>query len=218
MSQAEKAIQKPGRHEVDVSKRGAVIALREAGHKLKEIQSITNIPRSTIAGIIKHVQNLSKDEKENCDPSYPGPRLNNTVLNPLPPPGRLRKFSDEDYQTVVEYATRNRAQRHKSFAQLAKELPFSIHRTQVAIILKKQGYSLHIPRTKPAVSKPNQSAQHGERGQVQLMEDGAGPHRAKHLNAYYHEKGINKVDWPAYFNKTGKEKEVAFAQIENIWS
>ncbi|PUU73228.1 hypothetical protein B9Z19DRAFT_1069159 [Tuber borchii] len=178
MSQAEKAIQKPGqldtlityqkemililvgRHEVDVGKRGAVITLQEASHKLKEIQLIINIPRSTIAGIIKHVQNLSKDEKENCNPSYPGPWLNNTVLNPLPHPRRPRKFSDEDHPTVVQYATRNRAQRHKSFALLAKELPFSIYRTQVAIVLKKQGYSLHIPCIKPAVSQPNYEARH----------------------------------------------------------
>ncbi|KAG0127661.1 hypothetical protein HOY82DRAFT_613207 [Tuber indicum] len=101
MRQAEKGKQKPSRHEVDVGKQGAIIALRKAGHKLEEIQSITNIPVSTVAGIIKHVQKLSPNEKENHDPSQLP--LSNSALNPIHRSGRPRKFSDEDDQTAILY-------------------------------------------------------------------------------------------------------------------
>ena len=36
-----------------------------------------------------------------------------------------------------------------------------------------------------------------ERPYVQLMEDGASPHRAKALNDFRHSRQINKVDWPS---------------------
>ncbi|PWW74564.1 hypothetical protein C7212DRAFT_209861 [Tuber magnatum] len=41
------------------------------------------------------------------------------------------------------------------------------------------------------------SAEHGERGQVFLIEDGAGPHRSKFLNEHHSNSGINKIAWPA---------------------
>ena len=50
------------------------------------------------------------------------------------------------------------------------------------------------------------SPQHGERGPIQLIEDGAGPHRSKFLNQHHEISGIQKISWPPcksyylYFN------------------
>ncbi len=49
----------------------------------------------------------------------------------------------------------------------------------------------------PFYRKMETSAEAGERGRIYLIEDGAGPHRAKHLNNHHQINGINKIDWPA---------------------
>jgi transposase len=53
------------------------------------------------------------------------------------------------------------------------------------------------PLLYPFYDKMKASHARGERGPVVLMEDGAGPHRCESLNSFRHQRGINKIDWPA---------------------
>ena len=69
--------------------------------------------------------------------------------------GRPPRLTASMKLEVIATGTRNATQRRKSFAQLAREMPFSIHRTSLAKILQNAGYDRHIPRKKPHISGKN---------------------------------------------------------------
>ncbi|KAG0636979.1 hypothetical protein HOY80DRAFT_1086323 [Tuber brumale] len=117
----------------------------------REIGNELGIPKSTVHDIIAHTEiGIAKAKTETgISP------LDNEKLQPAPCSGRLKKFNEEQQLAIIETATHNSQQRCKSFAMLAKEMPFEIHHTSLAHILKPARYNHHIPRTKPKISSNN---------------------------------------------------------------
>ena len=134
--------------ETDTGVRGAVVGLRLAGHTFQQIQNLTGLSRSTASSIYQHATTVAA--KENQDP------LADSSLIVKPHTGRPPKFSSAQRQQIVSFATSDASHRRCSFKQLARQAPFPISDVWLARILKQAGYDLHIPRAKPALSKPNQ--------------------------------------------------------------
>ncbi|KAH8154570.1 uncharacterized protein LAJ45_01098 [Morchella importuna] len=109
-----------GHPHTDLGKRGAVIALKTAGHKYHEIARIIGVPIQTASDIYKHAIQNAQENKENHDPT-PDPNL-----NPVTNRGRPQKFNSEQRQAMVQLATRDGSQRRKPFTHLARECPFKI--------------------------------------------------------------------------------------------
>jgi len=141
--------------EVELGRRGAILALQNQKNKCRKplpertIAKELQIRKSTVYNIIAHNRQLIA---ENSVIESPMSEVNLVSFRRSGRPPRLTASMKLE---VIATATRNATQRRKSFAQLAREMPFSIHRTSLAKILQNAGYDKNIPLKKPHITGKN---------------------------------------------------------------
>lgn len=99
-------------------------------------ETVRNILHQTTGAVIGNRASMAKGEKT----------------------GRPKKYTEEQINFMIQHATKNRENRHKTFTDLARDMTFPIDRQVSARLLAEKGYKLYVAEKKPELSQQNRDA------------------------------------------------------------
>ena len=133
-----------GESNLSEAQRGEILALADANVAPKrEIVNTFNCDDKTVGNILKRARQA---EKENID------LYSSQAHQQHPRPGQPRKFGPRTERQLVKHATKNKYQRRKQWAVIAREIGLEAADSTINKIFYRHGYMRRAPRYKPSLT------------------------------------------------------------------
>lgn len=139
-----------GNSNLTEAKKGALIALKQTNNTPnRQLAAQYDCDEKSVRNVLKRV---GEAEKENIDP------FSSEVLQQRPRSGRPPVISIRTQRQLIRHATKNKFQRRKSWAIIAREIGCGASPSAINSCFERAGYGRYPPRYKPPLS-PEQKLQ-----------------------------------------------------------